>query len=297
MKVFTQIINSNQEPLKALVLSDIHIYKASDEKMLNKIIYLVEKNRYDAIFIVGDIIDYTNILTNNKKIVDMIINFIQELGKRAKTYIVYGNHDCGYVYKNNWRYDIKTLEKKLSNNFRNMPNVWVLNNETQEIKEGYTISGYIPSKKYMQANAKENSEILYQELETLLFLKKLDPNKINTFLCHYPHVIEELNKLGYLNNIDVSIAGHNHNGVTQFLPLELLLNLIGEKNRGLITPGKSMKLSHTKFLRGSKKLNERNTLVINPCVRTFGSTAHYLRHLDFLFYRGSSEIIYKKVRK
>lgn len=292
-----QIITKESEGLKVLVLSDLHIFTEKDLKQVENLMAKLKNNNYDAIYLVGDIIDSTNVLKLSKHISDRLLALIACLGYIAPTYIVYGSHDLAYrsIY-NSWLEDERTFHLKFLNKIASYQNINVLDNETKSLKEGtgYTISGYNPSLKYAIDTPDGNSSILLKEKEEYEFLTKLDPDKTNTVLCHYPEAIITLYNEGILKNADLSIGGHDHNGCTQFkfLPVELILNLFGQNNRGLITPGKSINLENTKNLRGVLDLDESSKLLINPAFKTFANCTGMLEKLDWLFYRGYSEIEY-----
>lgn len=280
----------------ALVISDIHFYKEKDVKILDSIADRIEKEikekgEYDAIFVVGDIIDATNILHYGySKYVNELYTFFIKLGCYAPTYVVYGSHDLGYFSKSklgHWVADEQIFRDRFINKISGYNGIKVLENETATILDGYTVSGFNPSLKYALTTPDGDKDALMKMKEELGFLRKLKQENENILLCHYPQAVLSLQDEEELKNIDISIAGHNHNGITQFIPLEAFLNLIRQKNRGLISPGKSL---FPKDARGIIKLNERNTMLINPAIKTFASCTGPLEHLDRLFYKGASEV-------
>lgn len=295
MKIFTK----QTEGLKVLVLSDLHIFSIEDMLSVEKLLESLKKNKYDAIYLVGDILDATNILSWSDKVTGRLFELMAFLGHIAPTYIVYGSHDLAYKTtstKHPWLADEKTFKTKFLNHIAGYQNINVLENETKEIKEGYTISGINPSLSYAMNTPDGAINCLLGEISNFEFLNRLEPDKTNTLLCHYPNAIMTLNeKTDLLKNIDCSVAGHNHNGCTQFkkiIPVEAVLNLFRQKNRGLITPGKSVKLRDTKILRGTVDLSKRNTLVMNPAVKTMAANTGPLEKLDGLFYKGYTVLEY-----
>ena len=301
MKIFTHYFQTdNLIEKKALVLSDLHIFKEKDCQMLAKILEYVEKNSFDYIYIAGDVVDATNIFHSpiTNPWLGKFYDFFKNLGKLAPTFVVYGSHDFGYISKykkGGWTDDKSTFYEKFINKVNGYSGIHVLENETYDLGDGYTVSGYNPvDVKGYNPNREYNltEEKKEKLLEDLSFLSHLDPNKFNTLLFHYPNLFLDLANDDILKNINLSIAGHNHNGVTQLrvFPLESLLNLIHQNNRGLITPEKSLSLKDTKYLRGAVTLNERNTLIINPSMKNFADCAGILKNLDPLFYQGASVI-------
>jgi len=133
-----------------------------------------------------------------------------------------------------------------------------------------------------------------KELEKYEFLSKLNPNFNNILLCHYPNAIITLYRNNLLHNISLGISDHNHNGLTQNVLLEEILDFIGANNRGLVTSGMSMKPNETKYLRGIVELDSSTNLLINPAIKTFTLCTGNgnLEKLNCLFYPGASVINY-----
>lgn len=307
MKIFTHYIQTNNKiGKKAFVISDLHIYREKDLEVLAKILEYIEKNNFDFIYIVGDIIDATNILHSpiTNSWLEKFYAFFGILGSLAPTFIVYGNHDFGYFPKNKkWIDDKSILYANFLNKISGYKGIHIIENKTYELGDGYTISGYNPNNINGYKFEKEDKE---KQLEDLSFLTKLNASNFNTLLCHYPSLCLDLANEQVLKNVNLSIAGHNHNGITQLrvFPLESLLNLFNQKNRGLITAEKSMMLKDTKYLRGTIKLNDKNTLIINPALKTFSACTGILQNLNPFFYQGASVIYYlpkendlKRIRK
>ncbi len=291
----------NNEKLKILIISDIHYFCQKDNGKLEEIFNELNSHNYDAVFLVGDIIDSTNVLRYDKNATNKLLDFIYVLGSIAPTYIAYGSHDLGY-YNNHikdknkchWQKDELTFYEEFLNKVSGYKNVNIEENKTLNIKNEYTINIINPSLEYAMYEPDGNEEILIQELEKYKFLENLDSNFTNILLCHYPNTVISLYKLGMLDKVDLSISGHNHNGITQFkfIPLEFILNLIGCKNRGLITPGKSIALKDTKYCRGKIDFDKKSSLIINPSITTFANCSGILKNLDGLFYEGASVVEY-----
>lgn len=292
-----KIITKENEGLKVLVLSDLHIFKEEDIKNVEKLMIKLKNNEYSAIYLVGDILDATNILNWHERITGRLLELISFFGDLAPTYIVYGSHDLAYhtiSKKNPWLKDEQTFKEKFLDKIASYEGIYVLENETRCLKKGtgYTISGFNPSLEYAMNTPDGDNDILLKEYERYEFLTKLKSDKTNTVLCHYPNAIIELHKKGILKNADLNIAGHNHNGCTQFrfLPVEFILNFFGQNNRGLITPGKKISFDDTKNLCGVLSLGGQ--LLINPSFKTFAACTGSLEKLDGLFYSGYTEIEY-----
>lgn len=299
MIINTYFTNTRKkDSYKAFVISDLHYSSKKDDKKLATILKIIKTNQYDGIFIVGDILDFTNILKKEYQESKNLYLFFKELGSITPTYITSGNHDVGYYDANSkekWLNDEKTFKSKFINKISCFSGIKILTNETIKLnKQGYTLSSIILPLEYVPLLKNNTHEVLEKIKDNLAYLKNLDPNDENILLCHYPEVILGLKDSTELNNVHLSIAGHTHSGVTQVFPLELLLNMINQKNRGLITPYKTLFLTSneaTKYLRGTVNLSDESSLLINPAITTLSSVAGPISHLDFCFYSAASEII------
>lgn len=281
------------------VLSDLHIARAHDTKKLDAILgVLTKKEKYDAIFLVGDLINSTDTLKDDK-LTDHLINFIRALGSLSPTYIAVGNHDvCSYKKigesPKKWRRDDRRFTEEFLNRIKTIPNIHVRDREIFEIGDNYTVSIFNPPIEFVDKTLKSDLSFITKKSSSFAFLQKLDPNKTNILLCHYPDVLKQLHRVGLLENVDLAIAGHNHNGMTQFLLIEPILSLIGQPNRGIVTPEKSFKKSDTSDMRGLIKLDEKTHLLINPAYTSLSANTFPLNLLNCLFYKGSSLIAFEK---
>lgn len=276
--------------LKALVFSDLHIYYNRDIVAVQKFLLKFKEN-YDAIFVVGDIIDSCYVLENEKNF-DDLTRLFKHFGELAPTYVVSGNHDVEVRMrrKSNCQSDYK-LSVKFFDVLSKLENVYYLNNETVRLSNGYTISGIVASQDYVSARNVLQEKCALRNIGEYDFIKKLKPEDVNIVLCHFPNLIMHLEERNILQHVDVSIAGHNHNGCTQFrfFPIEKIMDSLGQSNRGIITPWKSMKLRDTFKLRGVIHF-DRNTLVINPAYKTLSKCSGILSHFNWMFYKGYTVI-------
>lgn len=287
LKVKTKL----NKKLRALVLSDLHIHCLQDVKSIKKF-FSKFKNKFEAIFLVGDIVDASNVLENDALLKE-IVELIKLFGMCAPTFIVSGNHDVvGYLREeSNLRQVDATPFEKFTTLISSLHNVKFLDNETAVLKNGYTVSGIVAPATYSEMCKKASKSNELGSNHDFDFLNKLSPDNLNIVLCHFPNLIIKLEKEGYLPNANVCISGHTHNGCTQFrfLPIEPILDFLGQKNRGLITPDKSFKLKDTARLRGVIHF-DKNILVINPAFRTLSNSAGMLSNFNWLFYKGYTEI-------
>lgn len=298
MLLNTYVTNTTKDDsYKSFIISDLHYSSQNDDKKLSQILSIVKKNHYDGVFIVGDILDFTNILRESYEKRENLYQFFKELGSLTPTYIVSGNHDISYYGKTTKEKsfdDTGTFKSQFIDKISCFSGIKVLENETVKLtKKGYTLSSIVLPYEYISLLEDNVSKVLEKISKNLEHLRRLEPNDENILLCHYPEIILALKDSKELKNVHLSIAGHTHSGVTQFYPLELFLNAIDEKNRGLITPNKTlffMSNKKTKYLRGIVDLSANSSLLINPAITTLSSVAGVVSHLDLFFYSASSEI-------
>lgn len=294
--VYTQKVKKDVEK-RYLALSDLHVFTDKDIKKLYGIIKYLEKSEdkgivFDAVFLVGDIIDGTNVLRFNSKATAELIAFIKTLGLYAPTFICYGSHDLAFYFngqlekgENPWCKDEIAFKERLLDKIVGEKGINILDG-TKDIGDGYTVSVYNPPLEYAMIKPDGDNRYLLQEKLNYDFLRNLNPDNINTLLCHYPNVVRFLFEQGLLENVDLGIAGHNHNGMTQIA----LLELFNRGNKGIITPGKSREAEDTAELKGVVELSDRTSLLINPAYTSLAPCTGILQHADGLFYRGATEI-------
>jgi len=292
MKLIKKCINTNKDDLNILSISDLHICENKDVKLFKKIINYINNNQIDIVCVIGDIIDSTKTL-DNIYLKDKLINFFIDLSKFSKIYIVLGNHDLGYFKDKKWLCDDKRFYDEVIKKIINYNNIYYLNNNTLNINDEYTISGIFMPYNYANHDYEGDENVFKDELNKINFINNLDNNKENILICHYPKTIFNLEKLGYLDNFKLIIAGHNHSGVTQNILLEFIINIF-DKNKGIITPSKSMKIKDTKNMRGIIKLSNNKVFIINPSITTFGKTSSIFRIFNRFFYMGASLIKFIK---
>lgn len=295
---YTRLVD-NKCSKRFLVISDLHIFYDSDIKLLEDLTEAISKEEYDAIIVAGDIIDATNILTENPYLTSKILDFIKFLGTKSPTFVAYGAHDIERYYENNisncpWIYDAGSFCDKLLDKMASYPNINVKGGIINDIGDNYKI-GIINPNLYFGWGLNNREYDTIVEQYTYGFLEYLNTMDINTVICHYPAIIFKLQELGLLTNVDLCVSGHSHNGITQFkyLPVEKIFNLIGMKNRGLVpTTTKEFYFTATKHSRGVISLNERTNLVINPTLKTISASKGNFEKFDNLFYKSFTEINY-----
>lgn len=284
--------------IKCLLISDIHLGESNVYRLLKKLEKIATKTDtlYDAIFLLGDLVDSTDILKDDYLSRD-IVELLKNLSVRAPLYIVTGNHDlCSLkVYKETKRTltDRVTFRRSVLNNLTKSDKIFK-DIGTFPLKENFTVSIYNPPLQYIKSPEHEREEVLKNDADNYKFLDDLDPSKTNILISHYPDIIKWLHKENRLSHIDICLAGHNHGGMTQNVILETIFRILNWKTRGLITPDKSMKPEDTEDMRGLITLDKNTLLYINPAFTSLSPNTGLLRKFNFLFYRGMTEMTISK---
>lgn len=170
-----------KEPVKVVMLSDLHIDVDVPAQKVKSIVDRVNALNPDAIVLVGDIIDNTP--KNLYKQMDELKNLKAKYG----VYVTLGNHEF-YVGARSWAMKFSSMGLKFINN----------HGETLG-NTGLYIAG-IPD-----VNAAKGYEMPVK-LENALYKAQKEDYVI--LLSHSPKVLEEMNK----DKVDMMLAGHTHGG-------------------------------------------------------------------------------------
>lgn len=174
-----------REEINIVYVADFqHDYRQDvyNYKMANKVVELINKQKYDVLLLGGDYINYKTHLNDFSKTIAKISNQQQVFG-------VWGNHD--YPFK-----------KELNQIFQRT-NVEMLTNENRIIKikkQAINISG-IDDLWTGQPN--------YQQIR-----KQIDSNLLHIHLLHNPDYFEQIKN----EDIDLALAGHYHAGQVVLIP-------------------------------------------------------------------------------
>ncbi len=301
MRLFRyQIPSKAQEGLKALVISNLRYFSLKDNSKLDKILEELKKDRYDAIYIVGNLIEATNLLHFRANATYKLGEFIKNLGSIAPTYIAMGKHDLAYysVYGDKfldkaWIDDSDSLKKFLSN----FKNVYIIEDEPLKIKDGYTLGIVNPNIDYMIDNSYGKEEVFRRDLVNYEFLRYLDREEVNTLLCSDPYFLVSLYKAGFLKNVNLAITG-----VDNSLRQLFLSQLVSPKERD-IRANMLNSYKDIKAFRGKVNFYQDHALIVNPAIKSLADSDGVKKNLDLLFYEAASVVEYiprdtvKRVRK
>ena len=252
------------------LFSDFHVSKDSNEKKLTNVIDFLEKIAPNYIFLLGDIIQDTNM---SYTLMTKLYKYLSTMGEIAKIYMIYGNHDLQTRKQGKW---VKYENEDYYSMLNDVDNLTVLDNETITLDENIAITGIKLPYKYYNVAYEDNKlylELLNEYIKRNL-LGKLNNETYNIFLQHTPNnIIDKETYLEILKNIkeklnrdinfDLIISGHLHNGL-----VPSYIDRIVPGSRGIIGLTGSKIVPFKNNCRGSKEITDTTTSIILPAVST-----------------------------
>lgn len=233
--------------------ADFHYDDKFEIDKLSRIKEAFNRNESYFICLVGDIIN-----ENNIKDIDTLLYFIEEISKNSKTIISFGNHEMMNIIDDEpQRCDPNEFIKLL----KRLKNVVLLNNEYYD-EQQITFAGITNSFNYYK---KEALEDFVTEANNGL-KKPFNESNFNILLSHSPvNIIKAINEAQILNNCDMVLSGHNHNGLVPPF-LEKLF-----KTRGLINHRNDLFPNNTK---DNFSINDKK-IIINGGITKFSSGSRF----------------------
>lgn len=273
--------NKNIKETKIALISDIHFNDKYNIKILDKILNQIKKNKPDYITIAGDILDTSN--TNDLK---ELKNFFQNISQIATTLVVVGNHDEKAGSMHNWTYE---KNEKLIDLLNSIENLHFLNDTTYH-KDNITFYGFNLTYDYYEVQH-ESYEAFTTEVKEL----KCNINKenYNITLFHSPiniYTFINKNKKHNLNNSDLILSGHMHNGCLPFI-ISHPINKLFKTSRGILSPTRKL---FPKYAQG--RVYERDGYIYQGVMKLSHSTKA-LNKLDFIFQKNVQFITIKPNKK
>lgn len=178
----SELIGKNDENIKIVQFSDIHLSDYFNINDLKKVVKNINAQNPDIVIFTGDLIDHYNNYSY-KGDIDKIWEALGEIKAPLGKYAVYGNHDYGggaeRVYK-------KIMEKS---------NFILLVNDNVKLEQG-------------NINIIGLDDAIFGSIDVDKVVKSIDDNYYNIIISHEPDIVEK-----YLEySIDLFLAGHSHGG-------------------------------------------------------------------------------------
>ncbi len=202
------------------------------------------------------------------------------------TLVVIGNHDEKAGSMHNWTYE---KNEKLLELLKSINNLYYLNDSTYT-KDNITFYGFNLSYDYYEVQH-ETYESFINEIKNLKFNIKKEDYNITLFhspINIYPFI--KNNPKHNLNNSDLILSGHMHNGCLPFI-LSYPINKLFKTSRGIISPTRKL---FPKYAQG--RIYERDGYVYQGIMKLSHSTK-MLNKLDFIFQKKVQFITIKPKEK
>lgn len=262
-------MHGNVDNLKLLVFSDIHYSGDADIKKLESLYEKIKEYEMDYICIPGDIVDSPDIKC------DYLIKWLSKLGRICPVILSLGNHDIRIKKRKYKNFYDNIFWEKVSE----IDNVFLLNNNCKSYKDVY-FYGFNQSFNYYYEYMNENNNLMKKEIEEYGVVDRL-PNKFRVLLMHSPICLADKEIKEKLNNYDLILSGHMHNGV-----VPPILDEIFDNNIGIVAPNKRL---FPKIARGI--ITNDNVVVISSGITKISKSAgNLLKWLNIFFPMGINYI-------
>lgn len=188
--------------VKIVVISDVHLGVSIDKNRLKKYVEMINNQHPDIVLIAGDLIDRSIVPVMKQKMDEELRMIKAPLG----VYAIFGNHE---YYGENMDY---------TKDFEQRANIHLLKDSITLVDNQFYIAGRDDKTNHSRQELKE-------------ILQHIDKSKPIIVLDHQPYHLEKTE----LNNVDLQISGHTHNG--QFFPGNLFVKRMFENGYGYLKKG------------------------------------------------------------
>jgi len=276
-------VSNAKSKINIVQISDLHYSSLISEKQLENIKNKISNLNPDYITITGDTIDSTeSIETEDKK--KIILNFFKSLGSVAPTIISLGNHD---FYNKKKKKIVFNYPEYFWNQVNDIPGIHLLDNQIYKTKE-IEFFGYTQPKRYYWSKTKEknNASIMEKDLKNKNnYLQESSVPKIG--LIHSPTCITNNKIINELQNFDIVLSGHMHNGCV--FPI---LDEIWKSNVGIIDASKNFFPHNCRGKIVKKSGNKVVNIIISGALTTFSKCSPgFLHPFNILFPYHINQII------
>ena len=235
---------NQKKPLNFVLLSDLHFSAKIKNHVLQSVAEYAKKQHPDYILFLGDLVHSIDDLDDKDQLL-RFTSFFERLTNIAPVISILGNHDFyrhDKYMRGRWRVVSPDPITKLASQ---IPNLTFLQNQSYEDDNLY-IYGFSPDSEYYCYDSahggkssvfnpqQEDKNILLhnfrQTPETQLH--KPRKNRTNIFLNHSPIYLGDKDIKPFLQDFNILISGHMHNGV-----VPPALNDVWLSTRGIMAPG------------------------------------------------------------
>ncbi len=274
--MMNRVIKSDKvnKDIYAKLYSDLHYMPEDDMSFLQKRIDKIECDIPDYIFFLGDLIDDSKYTKEDlKKLYDVVY----KMSKLSKMIMVLGNHDQLTRDNNEWK---PFYNEEYINELKNI-GVNILQNEFYKDDNIFVYGTKFSGHYY------ENREPV-EEFRKHINLAQFDTNRFNILMEHSPKYTFDTDVVKShqnLDNVDLTLAGHYHNGCVPWYMDKILPG-----NFGLVDPYMNILPDNA---RGIKKITDTNLGIISAPITTFNKLGR-LNLAKFLYFPTEQNILIKK---
>ena len=262
------LYNKNvKNDFKVVALGDLHLSKSVDKRKIDAIKkqIIIEKANYNVFL--GDLVSTPKEL-ENKEIQEQLLDLIASSAVVAPTMIILGNHD--FINKNKGKNNQHSIENNTDfwQKVTSIDNVYLLNNDLYRDNQ-VLFMGYKETLKYYYNNESyEDLEVFFNDFKSYPKLyKNIPKDTIKIGLIHSPEYAKLDKNIKLLQDYDLLISGHNHDGCIPFG--------FGNFTFGIISPKKKI---FPKEARGYRVLNTGTSLLISGGITKIQECAHKILH-------------------
>ncbi len=263
---------------------DIHANKNFSYEKLSRIEDAICDSNTDYVLFTGDLIHSNDYIRNNASVADTLLNWIERIASNKRLIMVPGNHDIFSMENNKWVFDIY---ESFWNELASIEGVSYIPMCKKYEDELIYVTGLDLGYNYYEHLEKtEDKEYLLEQIKLMRDdLTSLDKNKLNIFLSHSPVYMTDNDVLELLNEFNLILSGHMHNGCV--LPF---MDKLLPKNRGIISPKGNIFPSNARDIIDLN--NEESKLVITGGISKIIKDSSLISILNNLFPMEITEIEY-----
>lgn len=267
------VYHKNGNDLVIFHLADIHFNVNTKQKIFTKILTKVISEKPNYLIITGDLIDNPKIIKGNKPKLKELVKFLADLGEVTKVIISLGNHDI--MFEDDYKF-FKKLDQ--------INNIYVLDNKSYTDEFIYIAGFTLPGRYYYNLYGKESIDALLKELKTNnKLISKLPSNKVKIGLFHSPMGIINNEVWDKLQEFDLLLSGHMHDGMVPDF-----LKVFFPKNMGIISPNKKL---FPRICRGRVNKDGRTLIITGGVTKLSLKSTKGLSKFNFVYNIGINKII------
>lgn len=268
-------VENTKRRINIIQISDLHYSDLIKENDLNKIANKIKELKPDYITITGDTIDNSESISSKDKQKN-ILSFFGSLASITTTIISLGNHD---FYKKVKKKIVYGYQEEFWNKVKKISGIHLLDNEIYRNEE-IEFFGYTQPKEYYfsRKNEEKNINVMCKDLQIKkTFLQKSSIPKIA--LIHSPSCITNPKIIEKLQNFNLILSGHMHNGCV--FPI---IDELWKSDRGFINPSKKIFPNNCRGRIIKNYNNKTINIIISGALTTFSKHSPRLFHpLDNIF--------------